>query len=166
VRPTANATERARRRAARQQRGAALLITTVLLILMGLLGLAALETTESDQQVAGFQNRRDVALYAAEAGLAKGFETLTTTRTPSIPTTSVADGSVFPHGQPEYRADPSVADPIDSIGNGAFPGTAINIDQGGAPTYMLRYWRIRSQGEEPGGGVARVEAVAGALIAN
>jgi hypothetical protein len=149
-----------------RENGSMLLITVLLLLLMALLGFAALDTAGGDQQVAGFQNRRDLALFAADAGLATALEALTTTRTPAVPNTNLGDGSIYPHGQPSFRLDPSVAEPIESIGAGAFPGMSINIVQGGAPTYMLRYWRIRVQGDEAAGSMARVEAVAGALITN
>jgi hypothetical protein len=148
------------------ERGSALLVSTLLLLLIGLFGLAALGTVTKDQQVAGFQKRKKLAFYAAEAGVAKALETLTTAFTPSVPTANLGDGSLFPHGLPSYRQDPTVADPIESLGNGAFPGMSINLGQGGTPTYMLSYWRIRVEGRAPGGSVARIETVSGALLAN
>jgi hypothetical protein len=42
----------------------------------------------------------------------------------------------------------------------------MNLGQGGTPTYMLSYWRIRVEGRAPGGSVARIETVSGALLAN
>jgi hypothetical protein len=148
------------------ERGSALLVTTLLLLLLGLFGLGALGTVTKDQQVAGFQKRKKLAFYAAEAGVSKGLETLTTSFAPSVPTTNVGDSSIFPHGQPSYRQDTSVADPIEGLGNGAFPGMSINLGQGGTPTYMLSYWRIRVEGRAPGGSLARIETVSGALVAN
>jgi len=148
------------------ERGSALLISTLLLLLIGLFGLAALGTVTKDQQVAGFQKRKKLAFYAAEAGVAKALETLTTAFSPSVPTTNVGDSSLFPHGQPSYQEDSTAADPIEPLGNGAFPGMSINLGQGGTPTYMLSYWRIRVEGRAPGGSVARIETVSGALLAN
>lgn len=152
--------------ARKKQAGSALLITVLVLVLMGLMGLAALDTVRRDQQVAGFQNRSTVAFFAAEAGLAKAFETLTTAGAPAVPTTALGDGALYPYGQPSFREDPTVAEPIEAIGIGAFPGTSINIGQGGAPTYQIGFWRINVQGDGPGGSVARAEAVAGSLVAN
>ena len=146
--------------------GSALLVSTLLLLLLGLFGLAALGTVTKDQQVAGFQKRKKLSFYAAEAGVAKALETLTTSLTPTVPTTNVGDSSLFPHGQPSYQEDSTAADPIEPLGNGAFPGMSINLGQGGTPTYMLSYWRIRIEGRAPGGSVARIETVSGALIAN
>ena len=149
-----------------RERGSALLVSTLILLLLGLFGLAALGTVTRDQQVAGFQKRKKLAFYAAEAGVAKALETMTTMFTPSVPTTNVGQGSLFPEGQPSYRVDSSVATPIEHVANGAFPGMSMNLGQGGSPTYMLSYWRIRIEGRAPGGSVARVETVSGALIAN
>jgi len=148
------------------ERGSALLISTLLLLLLGLFGLAALGTVTKDQQVAGFQKRKQLAFYAAEAGVAKALETMTTAFTPTVPTTNLGDSDLFPHGQPSYRQDPTVADPIEPLGTGAFPGMSMNLGQGGTPTYMLSYWRIRVEGRAPGGSVARIETVSGALVAN
>jgi hypothetical protein len=148
------------------ERGSALLVSTLILLLLGLFGLAALGTVTKDQQVAGFQKRKKLAFYAAEAGVAKALETLTTAFAPSVPTTQVGDSSIFPHGRPSYQLDSSAADPIEPLGNGAFPGMSLNLGQGGTPTYMLSYWRIRVEGRAPGGSVARIETVSGSLLAN
>ena len=43
-------------------------IAVLLLAMLGVIGLASMETVTRDRQVAGFQNRGRVALYAAEAG--------------------------------------------------------------------------------------------------
>lgn len=147
------------------ERGSALLLATLLLLLLGLFGLAALGTVTKDQQVAGFQKRKKLAFYAAEAGVAKALETMTTSFAPTVPTANLGDSDLFPHGQPSYRLDPTVADPIEPLGNGAFPGMSANI-YGGTPMYMLSYWRIRVEGQAPGGSVARIETVSGALVAN
>jgi hypothetical protein len=155
-----------RTRMERREGGSALLVTVMLLLLIGLVGLAALNTTTRDQQVAGFQNRKRVALYAAEAGVAEALETLTTTQTPAVSTATIGDSSLFPYGQPSYRPDPSVTDPIDDLGNAPFPGMGLNLGQGGLPTYQLNYWRVRVEGQAPGGSQARLEAVSGALLAN
>ena len=146
--------------------GSALLITVMLLLMIGLVGLAALNTTTRDQQVAGFQNRKRIALYAAEAGISEALETLTTSAAPSVSTQALGDSSIFPHGQPSYRPDPAVADPIDDLGTAPFPGMSLNIGQGGLPTYQMNYWRFHVEGQAPGGSQARLEAVSGAMFAN
>lgn len=150
----------------RREAGSALLVTVMLLVMLGLVGLAALNTTTRDQQVAGFQNRKRIALYAAEAGVSEALETLTTTATPAVSATTIGDSTLYPHGQPSYRPDPAAADPVEDLGSAPFPGMSLNIGQGGLPTYQMNYWRVHVEGRAPGGSQARVEAVSGALIAN
>ena len=58
--------------AKRRESGSALIVTVMLLLLLGVIGLSALDTVMRDQQVAGFQNRSTAAFYAAEAGLSRG----------------------------------------------------------------------------------------------
>ena len=150
----------------RREGGSALLVTVMLLLMIGLVGLAALNTTMRDQQVAGFQNRKRTALYAAEAGISEAMERLVTTSTASISTTTIGDTAIFPYGQPSYEPDPSVANPVEDLGDAPFPGMGLNLGQGGLPTYQLNYWRMRVEGHAPGGSQARLEAVSGALRAN
>ena len=150
----------------RHEGGSALLVTVMLLMMLGLVGLAALNTTTRDQQVAGFQNRKRMALYAADAGIAEAFERLTTTSTPSVSTVDLGDTTIFPYGRPSYRPDPTVATPVKDLGNAPFPGMGLNLGQGGLPTYQIEYWRLRVQGLAPGGTQAKLEAVSGSLTAN
>lgn len=152
--------------AQRRQGGSALLVTVMLLLMIGLVGLAALNTSTRDQQVAGFQNRKRIALYAAEAGISEAMERLVTTSVASISTTQIGDSTIFPHGQPSYQPDPAVANAIEDLGDAPFPGMGLNLGQGGLPTYQLNYWRFRVEGQAPGGSQARLEAVSGALRAN
>jgi len=150
----------------RHEAGSALLITSMLLLILGLFGFAALSTVTKDQQIAGFTKRQRVAFHAAEAGIAKAFETLTTELQPNVPNTDLGDASLFPHGRPSFRPDPTVADPIENVGTGSYPGMSLNLGQNGAPTYQLSYWRMRVQGRAPGGTATRIETVGGALVAN
>jgi hypothetical protein len=150
----------------RGEAGSALLLTTVLLLLLGLFGFAALNSATRDQQVAGFHKRKRLAFYAAEAGVAKALETMTTGTAPSVPETELGDTAIHPHGRPSFRPDPSVANPIEPMGSGAFPGMSLNLGQNGLPTYQLAFWRVRVQGRDPGGSSARIETVSGALLAN
>ena len=62
-------TQASERRARRGEGGAALLIAVLFLALMGVIGLASLDTVTRDRQVAGYQSRAQTALYAAEAGV-------------------------------------------------------------------------------------------------
>jgi hypothetical protein len=155
-----------RSRIDKRRQGSTLLIVTVILILLALLGFTGLETVSQDQQVAHLQKRKKLSLYAAEAGVATALETLVTNSGSTIGTTTLSDGTAHPAGQPRFRPDPSVADPIESLGTGAYGGMGLNIGQGGTATYQLSYWRIRVQGEGPGGSITRLEAVTGSLLAN
>ena len=53
----------------KREQGAALLVAVLLLALMGIVGLASMETVTRDRQVAGYQSRAQTALYAAEGGI-------------------------------------------------------------------------------------------------
>lgn len=150
----------------RRATGSALLVTVMLLLMLGLVGLAALNTTTRDQQVAGFQNRKRIALFAADAGVAEALENLTTAGNATIAATAIGDATLYPHGQPSYRPDPSVADPVEDLGTAPFPGMSLNIGQGGTPTYQMNFWRVHVEGRASGGSQARVEAVSGVLVAN
>ena len=58
----------------RREEGAALLVAVLLLALMGIVGLASMETVTRDRQVAGYQSRAQTALYAAEGGISQALE--------------------------------------------------------------------------------------------
>ena len=119
-----------------------------------------------DQQVAGYLNRKKVALYAAEAGVAEALEGLRNSLEPSVTQTSLGDSSLYPYGRPSYREDPTVTDAIENIGVGGMSGMNLAIGQGGAPTFQVSYWRVNVQGDAPGGSVARLEVEAGSLFSN
>lgn len=121
----------------RHESGAALLVAVLLLALMGVIGLASMETVSRDRQIAGYQKRSQTALYAAEAGVAaavglirKDIPALAnlgegaledydpqTPAPPDFPEQSAPQsiGSDFPApGSPEYYMDPDAADPNDT----------------------------------------------------
>ena len=150
-----------------REAGIALLASVLLLLMLASIGLAALNVVERDQQVAGYLNRKAIALHAADAAVARALGTLAATGTPSVPATSMGDSSLYPAGQPSYRTDTTAADPIDKAGTGSLPGYQIGGAGGGAQApYSIQYWKIRVQGEAPGGSIARVEVLTGALVAN
>ena len=121
---------------------------------------------ERDQQVAGYLNRKAIALHAADAGISRALSEMSATGTPSVPATSIGDATLYPYGQPSYRTDATAATPIEKAGKGQLGGHTLNIGAGGGATFEVQYWKIRVQGEAPGGSVARVEVLTGALIAN
>jgi hypothetical protein len=155
-------------RSLRREGGSALIVTVLLLVLLGILGLAALETVQRDQQVAGFQNRSRLAFYAAEAGVADAKNRLrdvwTTEDTVDFPDdgspVAVGDSTMFPHGQPSYYADPLATAGIEYMDAGA-PSVAGGHDQRlGGSTRVNTLWRIRVEGSAPGGTTSRLEVVA------
>jgi hypothetical protein len=148
----------------RGEGGSALFVAMMLLVLMGLIGFAALDTVTKDQQVAGFLNRKALALYAAEAGVAEALDTLSANGIPSVAATSLSDATTYPYGQPSYQLDPTVpaADQIEYLGQGAAEG--MNLAVGGSgPTFVVNYYRVRVQGNALGGSVARLEVASGVL---
>ena len=90
----------------RREGGSALIVTVLLLVLLAVIGLAALDTVTRDQQVAGFQNRSRLALYAAEAGVADAKDRLravwTTEDVVEFPAlanaVAMGDSTAFLHG--------------------------------------------------------------------
>jgi hypothetical protein len=149
-------------RARRREQGSALFVTMLMLVLMGLIGFAALETVTRDQQVAHFIGRKSAALYAAEAGVAQALDTLQNAGVPNVPTTSLGDSSLYPHGQPSYQLDPDAATPLEDLGVGGVSGMNLAIGAGG-PTFIVKFYRVRVQGQAMGGSDARLEVAAGVL---
>ena len=149
-----------------REAGIALLASVLLLLMLASIGLASLNVVERDQQVAGYLNRKAIALHAADAGIARALSEMAVTGTPSVPATTMGDSSLYPYGQPSYRTDTTAATPIQKVGKGQLGGHTLNIGAGGGATFEVQYWKIRVQGEAPGGSIARVEVLTGALIAN
>lgn len=152
----------------RREGGSALIVTVLLLVLLGIVGLAALDTVTRDQQVAGFQNRSRLAFYAAEAGVADAKNRLravwTTEDTVPFPdqgtAVSMGDTALFPYGQPSYYADPAVPAGIEYMNAGA-PSVSGGHDQRlGGSSRVNTLWRIRVEGSAPGGTTSRLEVVA------
>jgi hypothetical protein len=166
--------------------GAALLVAVLLLAMLGVIGLASMETVTRDRQVAGFQNRARVALYAAEGGvaqavgiirrdaqaLASGGEAALKSFNPAFPgmgTTAVQTiGAQFPPpGSPTYGMDPNALNPnlltapaqaIRYIGKGA-PCPGWIMSQGANDVHWHdAIWDIRVTGSAPGGGAVDIQA--------
>ena len=52
----------------KREGGAALIVTVMLLVLMGMIGIAAMETVTQDRRVAGFQTQTSETNSAVDAG--------------------------------------------------------------------------------------------------
>jgi hypothetical protein len=140
-----------------------MVIAMLMLLLMGLIGFAALATVTRDSQVSGAQFRKKSAFYAAEAAVAKALETMRTAGEPAIPGASLADGTVYPNGQPSYGVDSSLAEPIENLGVGGFPGMNLQLGQDGTPMFQMEMYRVNVEGTAPGGSLSRIEIVSGVL---
>jgi hypothetical protein len=143
-----------------------MMLAVLLLLLMGLIGFAALETVTRDLQVTGAQFRKKLSFYAAEAAIAQALETLRNTETPTVTPTQLADGSTYPYGQPAFSLDTSVADPVESLGIGGFPGMNLQLGQDGSPQFQMQIYRVRVQGTAAGGSLSRLEIASGTLVTN
>jgi hypothetical protein len=156
----------------RRESGSALIITVLVMLLLGAIGISALDTVMRDQQVAGYQNRSSTAFYAAEAGVAQakdlvrrnvlsGTEKLTFAdyATP----VSIGDSSLYPEGQPVYYGSPKAGeDPVESMDESLKVAGAAGSDmrQGMGPRWNnFALWKIRVAGQTPDGAVSRIEVV-------
>ena len=164
----------------RRQAGSALFVAVMMLVLMGFLGLAALDRVTRDEQVAGFQNRARTAFYAAEAGIAAGaqhrrrlepiFDRSTTPAFPddTAPQT-VGDTALYDREEgnlPRYYGDPSTGQPPihwakDGKKGGAY---GMNLQEAGGGLQET-LWLINVVGESPDGSRSRLEVLAVRLMA-
>jgi Tfp pilus assembly protein PilX len=162
----------------RGETGSALFIAVMMLVLMGFLGLAALERVGSDEQVAGFQNRQRTAFYAAEAGVSDGrlevkdsAAMLATTRnwhTAAAPQ-DLGDAALYDRegALPRFYGDPDATNPFDpsdafqsieKVGKSAkpVPGGRINV---GSRSPVQAFWQVSALGQSPDRSVSRQQAV-------
>lgn len=133
----------------RRESGVAMFVAVLLLVLMGWIGLSALNTTTRDQQVAGYQNRSRSAFFAAEAGAAKGRAVLRTVSdrnsTPALPTAFLGDAAMYARWQqqPQYYADPAFPKPIRYVTDiGPAPGANL-----ANPKLFSTLWLINVVGQ-------------------
>lgn len=157
----------------KHESGSALIITVMLLLLLGVIGLSALDTVMRDQQVAGFQNRSTAAFYAAEAGLSAAKDEIRSRgmlpsrgetiafNTYSTPG-EIGDASLYPYGQPTYFGDPDVTDPVKSLDMVVKDpgGGGSNMRMGSGPQWSPRaLYYARVVGNTPDGATSKIEAV-------
>lgn len=168
------------RKSSRRERGSALFVAVMMLVLMGFLGLAALDRVGSDEQIAGFQNRARNAFYAAQAGMAeartavKDSATLTARTRPfhtqAVPET-IGDAALYDREDgnlPRYYGDADATSLIDDsdvvgaiawLGRTTAPPPGWDLRVGGrAPTKA--FWQMTVIGESPDGSSSRQQAVA------
>jgi len=155
----------------RRESGSALIITVMVMLLLGAIGLSALDTVMRDQQVAGFQNRSSEAFYAAEAGVSAAKDLIrqsvfSPTDTVNFATSAapvvIGDAYTYPNGQPRYYGDPKATDPIKSLNETLTVSGAggANMRQGtGANWNKFALMQIRVAGQTADGAVSRIEVV-------
>ena len=151
----------------RRQAGSALVVTVLLLVLLGIIGLAALDTVTRDQQVAGFQNRSRLAFYAAEAGVADAKNRLravwSTDQTVDFPAegaaVSIGDTALYPYGRPVYFGDPSVPSAVRFAEAGAADCEGNDCREGGSKR-VNTLWQIRVAGRANDGATSLIEVMA------
>ena len=172
----------------RHEGGAALLVAVLLMALMGIVGLASMDTVTYDRRVAGFQKRMQTGLYAAEGGLAfamgivrrdaqalaDGGEGALASYDPAFPgkgaDAPAALGSEFPQpGSPTFSMDATASDPNDPsapaqairyMGKGnPCPGWVMSGEEGSLD-WSEALWDIRVRGSSPGGSEILIQATA------
>jgi hypothetical protein len=153
-----------------------LFVAVLMLAMMGLIGLASMDTVMRDRQVAGFQSRARTALYAAEAGVAWG-QGLIFNEVQSLASEGVAAlhdyDPAFPTDlAPRYLGDgaatnpsffkdpdPGVAQAVDYIGKGQDCADWIMSDEYGSAQWREALFDVRVQGQTPEGANARIQAI-------
>ncbi len=79
----------------RSKRGAALIIAMLLLIILTVLGLAGVQTSTTEIEIAANERRAQCALYAADAGLQFALERVCGMNTDAIPLTGIGNNAFF-----------------------------------------------------------------------
>jgi len=160
-----------REEAMRSEAGSALIITMLILVLLGMIGMAALDTVTRDQQVAGYQNRESLAFYAAEAGVADAKERLrtgvfATNAQIQFPNQAAAvtlgDTTIFPTGQPMYFGDPAAVggQAILYQNAGARDTSSGNALNEGQQQWFNTLWRVQVEGQTPDQATSRLDVMA------
>lgn len=148
----------------RREEGTALLVAILMLVLMGLLGMASLDSVMRDRQVAGYTSRARSALYAADAGVAASLDMVRTATLPTalapgdcmaavLPTTNLPNGTSY---QPDTSATTSSICMLSSAGPCSELDASIEV--GAGSIYLYTLWDMRIQGQTADGAVARVQA--------
>jgi hypothetical protein len=155
-------------RSRRSESGSALFVAVMMLVLMGALGIVALDKVTIDRQVAGFQNRAQSAFFAAEAGVAEARDLVaevgTRSQVPNFHTVTaprvLGDTALYDveGSTPRYYGDPRFApDFIRYKGDGG-AASGMNL-QWGKQKLVTTLWQINVVGQTPDGSRSRQEVV-------
>jgi hypothetical protein len=141
----------------------------MMLVLMGMIGLAALDTVTEDRKVAGFQNRAHLAFYAAESGVGTSKGLVRTagerTVTPALPVTNLGDVATYPYGRPSFRGDPdpAIPNPVRYVRDGS-PWAQGGDLRVGEQKLVHTLWQANVEGDTPDGATSRLEAMVTKLL--
>ncbi len=149
----------------RREGGVALLVAVLMLVLMGLLGMSAMDSVMRDRQIAGYTSRARAALYAADAGVAAALDLIQSTTVPTALapgdclSATLANGSLL--NGTTYSSDSTAPNQLCVIASSE-PCSELDasIEVGAGSVYLYTLWDIRVQGQTPDGAVARVHATA------
>lgn len=137
----------------RRESGAAMFVAVLVLVLMGWLGIAAMDNATRDRQVAGFQSRSRAAFYAAEAGIAEGRSLVRSvgsrSQTPALAQTNLGDGALYDRETqlPQYYGDPAFGPNfIQYVADG---GVAGGMNLGSKTKFVNTLWQINVVGQSP-----------------
>lgn len=150
----------------RREGGAALLVAMLMLALMALIGFASMDTVMRARQVAGNTSRQQSAVYAADAALAGALDVIRTEALPPtvasgyclagpVPTGTLSNNTTF---GPDSTVSPNQICMLASTAEDC-PGMAVNSG------YAYTVWDVRTQGQSPGGSVARIQATVNRCVA-
>jgi len=177
-----------KRRNRRSERGSALFVAVLMLVMMGFLGVAALETVSRDREVAGLQNRSRTAFYAAEAGLANARQVVHSQLSRSNPTPlafpdvtnkqTIGDTVLYDQelgNLPRYYGDPNPTLPDPCVGGPSVcywkkgvpaADAGVKLNTGSGAMFIWDLYRINVVGESPDGSRSRLEAAEVKLISD
>ncbi len=144
----------------RHQRGAAMFVAVLVLMMMGALGLAALDTSSQDRNIAGYQNRSQSAFNAAEAGVAQARQQVLNVQDRNavlvLLPQNLGDAALYDreNALPAYGPDPTAAatfpNGIAYLGDGPAPGVKANL---GSTQFLNSLWQINVQGTSAQNGI-------------
>lgn len=149
----------------RREGGVVLLVAILILALMGVVGLASLDTVMRDRQAAGHHGLSQNALYAADAGVSESLEVLRSEvlaaavtpgdcLTSPVPEATLSNGASYGPDDTAASSDicmTATAEDCVELGSSAEIGTTL---------FRYTVWNIRTQGTAPGGATARIQATA------
>jgi hypothetical protein len=152
----------------RRERGMILFVAVLLLALMGAMAISGLDSAARDQQAAGYYNRSNTALFAAEAGVQAAVALVDQNATTPCPGTLAFATQGSPvllgdtptwlqyGGQPRYYGDPTAgANAIACVATRQRAGGSMSV----LATETVADWRIYVVGESPDGSRARLEVM-------